>query len=81
MMLDYTQTGALKLDMKDNIKEMLEDFPYEIKKTTKAQWTEKLFKVDYTSKKLNEEQRGVFHTIAMKMMFICKRGRPDINPG
>eukprot|EP00957_Ditylum_brightwellii_P036031 2730083-Ditylum_brightwellii.AAC.1 len=58
MTLDYTQPGALNIDMKDNIKGIFEDFPYEIKKTTKVPWTEKLFKVDNTSKKLNEEQRG-----------------------
>ena len=81
MTLDYSQPGALKIDMIEHIQDMLDDFPHQVIKTSKAPWNEKLFKVDDLSKKLTKERRGVFHTFAMKQMFICKRGRPDISPG
>jgi hypothetical protein len=79
MIMDYTQDGALKIDMKYYIKAMLEDFPYEVKATKVAPWTERLLKVQLDAKKLEEERRSIFHTFVMKAMFLCKRARPDID--
>ena len=58
---------------------MLEDFPYKVKPTKTAPWTEKLLKVQEDAKKLEEERRSIFHTFMMKAMFLCKRARPDID--
>jgi hypothetical protein len=80
MILDYSQSGALKLDMCYYIDGMITDFPYEVKPITTTPWTEKLFNVDNESKNLDEERKGIFHTFVMKAMFLCKRARPDINP-
>jgi hypothetical protein len=79
MILDFTEDGALKIDMRYYIEGMLEAFPYAIgtKKTTP--WTEKLLKVQKDAKKLKEERRSIFHTFVMKAMFLCKRARPDID--
>jgi hypothetical protein len=79
MILDYTQDGALKLDMKYYIKGMLDDFPFDVKATTVTPWTERLLKVQKDAKKLDEERRSIFHTFVMKAMFLCKRARPDID--
>jgi hypothetical protein len=79
MIMDFTQDGALRLDMKYYIKGMLEDFPYDVKATTVTPWTEKLLKVQQDAKKLEEERRSIFHTFVMKAMFLCKRARPDID--
>jgi hypothetical protein len=80
MIIDFTQDGALKVDMRYYIEAMIEEFPYEIKATKTAPWTEKLFKVQEDSKKLEEEQRSILHTFVMKAMFLCKRARPDVDP-
>ena len=80
MILDYSQAGALKVDMKHFIQAMLEEFPEEIR-TYSTPWTERLFHVDNTSPKLDEEKRGVHHTFVMKNMFLVKRGRMDVLPG
>jgi hypothetical protein len=80
MIMDYTQEGALKVDMRYYIEGMCEDFPHEIKATKVAPWTEKLFKVQKDAKKLEEARRSTFHTFVMKGMFLCKRARPDIEP-
>ena len=68
MILDYSQVGMLKVDMKYYIEAMLEEFPEEVKMYS-TPWTEKLFNVDITSPKLDEEKRGVHHTFVMKNMF------------
>ena len=79
MIMDFTQDGALKIDMKYYIKGMLDDFPYEVKATKVAPWTENLLKVQEEVTKLEEQRRSVFHTFVMKAMFLCKRARLDID--
>jgi hypothetical protein len=73
MILDFTQDGALKIDMKYYIQGMLDEFPFEVKPSQTTPWTEKLFKVQEDAKKLDKEQRSIFHTFVMKAMFMCKR--------
>jgi hypothetical protein len=80
MILDYSQVGALKVDMKYYIEAMLEEFPEEVS-TYGTPWTKRLFHVDDTSPNLDEEKRGVHHTFVMKNMFLVKRGRMDVLPG
>jgi hypothetical protein len=81
MILDFTQDGALKVDMKYYSQGMLDEFPFEVKPSqTATPWTEKLFKVQEDVKKVDEERRSIFHTFVMKAMFMCKRARPDIEP-
>jgi hypothetical protein len=79
--VDFLQEGALKIDMQCCIKGMIEEFPCQIKATTTTPWTEKSLKVQEDSKKLDEEQRSIFHTFVMKGTFVCKRARPDVDPG
>ena len=43
MNLDYSNIGKLKLEMKDYIKNMVEEFPHEIKRRTTVLWNDKLF--------------------------------------
>jgi hypothetical protein len=81
MILDFTDDGAMKVDMIYYIKGMLEDFPYPVGPTKTTPWTEKLLKVQKDAPKLKEERRSIFHTYVMKAMFLCKRARPDIDQG
>ena len=60
---------------------MVEEFPFEVKLIKTTPWTKKLFKVNDKSKNLNKEKRAIFHTFVMKSMFLCKRARPNVNPG
>ena len=80
MILDYNQVGALKVDMTYYIDAMIEEFPEEVH-TYNTPWMERLFKVDETSPRLDEETRGVLHMFVMKNMFLVKRGRKDVLPG
>jgi hypothetical protein len=80
MVLDFTQDGGLKIDMKYYIQGMLDEFPFEVKPSQTTPWTEKLFKVQEDAKKLDKERCSIFHTFVMKAMFMCKRAQPDIEP-
>jgi hypothetical protein len=79
MILDFTEDGALKIDMRYYIEGMLAEFSYELGTQKATPWTEKLLKVQQDAKKLDEERRSIFHTYVMKAMFLCKRARPDID--
>ena len=79
MILDYSKQGCLRVDMRYYIRDMIKEFPYQIKKS-RAPWTEKLFKVDKSAKKLDKIKKAIFHRYVMKCMFLCKRGRQDVNP-
>jgi hypothetical protein len=81
MILDFTDNGAMKVDMVYYIKGMFEEFPYPIGPAKATPWTEKLLKVQKDAPKLEEERGKVFHTFVMKCMFVCKRARPDIGQG
>jgi hypothetical protein len=80
MKLDYSTPGVLKVDMREYISSMLDEFPYKIQGTVQVPWSEKLFKVDESSKKLDDTRRETFHSYVMKAMFLCKRGRSDVQP-
>lgn len=81
MVLDYSSQGEVKIDMRYYVKQMLQDFPEEIKKTewVKNPATANLFKVD-GSKPLEKSKAEIFHTMVAKALFLCKRARPDIQP-
>jgi hypothetical protein len=81
MILDFTDDGAMKVDMIYYTKEMLEDFPYPIGPTKATPWTEKLLKVQKDAPKLEEERRSIVHTYVIKSMFLCIGARPDIAQG
>jgi hypothetical protein len=80
MNLDYSEKNKLKIDMRYYTDNIIEAFPYELKAQTVAPWNDKLFKVNDSVKKLDEKRQAIFHTFVMKSMFLCKRGRPDIEP-
>ena len=80
MILDYSQVGVVKVDMRYYIDAMLDEFPEEVREYS-TPWTERLFHVDESSPKLDEEKRATHHTFVMKNMFLVKRGRSDVLPG
>ena len=66
--------------MKHYIEEALGDFPEEINKKVLTPAKKDLFTVDKSSPKLNEERAQILHSLTMKLMYVCQRSRPDINP-
>ena len=81
MLSDYSVPGKLKADMRDYIKSMIKEFPTKITGKAKTPWTESLFKENQKLKRLGETQSELFHKYVMKLMFVSKRGRPDILTG
>ena len=81
MELNYTKKGKLCVNMTKYIKEILEEFPESLTGTAQQPWSESLFKTKKESKQLSTSKKSLYHTYVMKLMFLAKRGRPDILPG
>jgi hypothetical protein len=77
MHLDYSTPGVLKVGMTRYVKDMVEDFPEDLK-VSSYPWNENLFKVDPESGKLSKVKAEQFHTFVAKGLFVCKRARQDI---
>ena len=75
--LDYTTDGKVKVDMKDYINNMIEEFPEELPNTT-CPWNESLLKTKENDIKLPKVKKEMFHTFVAKSLFLSKRARPDI---
>ena len=68
----------LVVDMRDYVKNMLEEFPVKFhNKKIQAVGGIDLFKED-TLKKLDEHHCEIFHQTVAKALFLCKQARPDI---
>lgn len=62
------------------MKAMIEEFPEPVNTERTCPWNEKLFKVDKTARNLDKKKAEEFHTFVAKGLFLCKRGRQDIQP-
>ena len=84
MIIDFREKGKVKFDMTKYVKDMIKEFPLDLKSTDTVMTpaTEDLFtvKTGKNVKKLQQHQQQSFHTVVAKGLFLCKRARPDIQP-
>ena len=78
MVLDYSNPGKVIIDMKQYIKNTLDSLPPDMSGTAKTPATPNLFKIPPSSNKLDQSVADFFHTYVAKLLFLCMRGRPDI---
>eukprot|EP00957_Ditylum_brightwellii_P099884 7611441-Ditylum_brightwellii.AAC.1 len=70
----------MKVSMKEYIEESIEEFPEEFGEPCTSPDADHLFRVDKHEIKLVEKKAQQFHTTVSRMMFVCKRARPEIQP-
>jgi len=80
MILDFTTPGkVMVVSMKDFIERMINELPTDIDGEAVTAAANHLFKVNETDPiKLKEEKSAMFHHNMAKLLFLCKRARPDI---
>jgi hypothetical protein len=79
MTLDYSEEGKVKIIMSKYIEEMLNELPSDMDGESATPAANHLFTVnekDLVS--LDEATAELFHTLTAKLLFLCKRARPDI---
>jgi Reverse transcriptase (RNA-dependent DNA polymerase) len=79
MTIDYSVAGKVKFYMKDYIENMLLELPSDMDGTSNTPAANHLFDVgDDDPTLLDEEEAEMFHRNVAKLLFLCKRARPDI---
>ena len=79
MILDFTTPGKVMVLMKDFIERMLNKLPTEMDGEAVTAAANHLFEVSETDPiNLNEEQCAMLHHNVAKLLFLCKRARPNI---
>ena len=74
----FSGNGTVSISMKDQCEEAISAFPERIKKTASTPARKDLFTVDDESSRLDRKRSDIFHSIVMKLAFISKRGRMDL---
>jgi hypothetical protein len=78
MTIDYSTQGKVVIHMEDYVEDLLVDMPEEMEGTATTPAAEHLFKVDDDAEKLGTEKSEFFHSCTAKILFLCKRARPDV---
>jgi hypothetical protein len=78
MVLDFSQNGTIIVDMCDYVAEMIEESLMVLgpKDTELTPAADDLF-AEGTGGPLTKDQADLFHRIAAKGLFVCKRAQPD----
>ena len=71
------ENKSLKIDMKEYLRDTVNEFPEDCTKPTTPAATH-LFEVNPDQDKLDTATKQIFHTNVAKLLFVSKRGRPDI---
>jgi hypothetical protein len=78
MTLDYSEPGLIKVDMIDYVKKVLDEMPKDMDGTATSPAGDYLFKIVEDIQLLDKDTSKFFHATVAKLLFLCKRGRPDI---
>jgi hypothetical protein len=78
MTIDYSVPGSVKITMQDFVDNLLDELPEDMEGTRLTPAADFLFGVRKDAPKLDKRDAEQFHTIVMKLLYLCKRIRPDL---
>jgi hypothetical protein len=78
MTLDYGVPGQVTIRMDDYVQDLLDEAPGGMAGTAATPAGEHLFTVSDNPTYLEEPEADLFHHLTAKLLFLCKRARPDI---
>ena len=78
MKLTLQDDGTVQIDMKEYVKEAIEEFGEDVSKTAATPAKKDLFDITDDSPRLSKEKSDRFHSIVAKLLYVAKRGRIDI---
>jgi hypothetical protein len=78
MTLDYSEPGTVKIDMTAYVEKVLDESPAYMAGTATTPAAKNLFEVRDHIAALNTDDAEFFHAMVAKLLFLCKRGRPDL---
>jgi Reverse transcriptase (RNA-dependent DNA polymerase) len=76
--IDYSVPGKVKFTMFDYLNGMLETLPKDMSGVAASPAANHLFEVDPKATAIDKDKAKLFHHYTAKLLFLCKRARPDI---
>jgi len=77
MTIDYSENGKVIFRMDDYIDRMLDEAPDDMKGGAVTPAASYLFQVNKNAEKLDGKTADLFHHLVAKLLYLCKRVRPD----
>jgi hypothetical protein len=78
MTLDYSTPGQVSIRMDDYVRDLLEEAPKDMDGTAATPAAKHLFTVNADPEYLDDATSELFHHMTAKLLFLCKRARPNI---
>ena len=78
MDLTFNSDGTVKIEMKKQLEETLAMVDDHVCGTVSSPATKRLFEVSEEAKPLDNKKSELFHSIVAKLLYVCKRSRPNI---
>ena len=78
MTIDYSTDGKVHIRMDDYVDKLLDEVGSSMEGRAATPAAEHQFKVNDQATKLGEEDSDFLHSTTAKLLFLCKRARPDI---
>ena len=78
MTMDYTKKGKVKITMMSYIKGMHDELLPAMASKSAALTANHLFQVNEDAENLSKKDAQFFHHNVAKLLFLCKRARPNI---
>ena len=78
MEIEFVEGNRVKILMKNQIQEAIHDFGEVISRKAATPATRDLHVIREDAEQLDERRSEIFHSVTMKLMYIGKRARPDI---
>jgi Reverse transcriptase (RNA-dependent DNA polymerase) len=80
MTLDFSTEGKVRFIMEDYVAGILNDAPDDMDGMAINSAGSHLFDVNEAAEKLDQPTADYFHRTVARLLFLCKRARPDIQP-
>jgi hypothetical protein len=78
MTFDYSEPGVVKINMVDYVKKVLDEMPEDMDGTATSPAADHLFQIKEGIELVNEITSKFLHITVAKLLFLCKRVRPDL---
>ena len=78
MKIKINGNGTVDINVADCILETIDSFPKDIKNGASAYATRQIFNIRANQEKMIKQWKEIFHSLVAKLLWIMKRGRPDI---
>jgi hypothetical protein len=80
MTIDYSEDGKVKFMMTDYVDGILDEAPDDMDGIAVTPAASNLFTVRDNVDKLDDDRSETFHRFTAKLLYLCKRARPDLQP-